>query len=100
MADDGKHYSKTKMFSRDRWRSRSNTDETKVNSNLDQNVADFLKPSNSTRTRPVIHQAPRIDIAAAQRWAGNSADLKSGNGTLTPSSLRGRGSQKRARRPG
>ena len=100
MADDGKHHSRSKMFSRERWRSRSNADESRADPSLDQNVADFLKPSNSTRTRPVVPQAPRIDIAAAQRWAGNSADLKSGNGMVTPSSLRGRGSQKRPRRPG
>jgi hypothetical protein len=114
MADDSKHHHHhhhhgvSKFLSRDRWRSKSNPDDPPKGLVTDQNVADFLKPgaasvfaSASGRGRPIAPAAPRIDIAAAQKWAGNSADLRSGNGMPTPSSLRPRGgSQRKPRRPG
>jgi len=98
MADDhGKHHHSLRSL-KDRFRSRSNAAEQRP-ANTEQNVNDFLRSSNSVR-RPAPPLAPRIDIAAAQRWQGNSADLRSGNGMATPSSLRGRGgSQKKARAP-
>ncbi len=81
-----------------RWRSRSDADETKnlvqQQQKQQRNVADFLgeaapmgppptsNPSAASRPRPGPPQAPKIDIAAAQRWTGGSAEL-------TPS-LRGR----------
>ncbi|KAF2669252.1 hypothetical protein BT63DRAFT_479117 [Microthyrium microscopicum] len=103
MADD-KHHHGVSKFLKERWRSKSNPDEPKnLPAGTGQNLDDFLRPSNSTttpRTRPVVPLAPKIDIAAAQRWAGNSAELKSGNnGMQTPSSLKARGSQKKPRRP-
>jgi hypothetical protein len=102
MADDpatstGRHHhGVSKFLSRDRWRSKSNADETANLHSTDQNVADFLRPNASTKTRPSVPVAPRIDIAAAQKWTQSAT----GNGMSTPSSLRGRGgSQKKPRKP-
>lgn len=87
----------SKFLSKSRWRSRSNADEEPpAPQKTDQNIADFLKPSVGTRQRPSVPLAPKIDIAAAQKWTQNAT----GNGISTPSSLRGRGgSQKKPRRP-
>ena len=54
---------------------------------LNADVVDFLKPS-ANKLKPVSPRAPRIDIAAAQRWSGHNPGLKSGNVVHTPSSLR------------
>jgi hypothetical protein len=87
--------------SKDRWRnfgskssppdrSGSTTPEPRPTSNsaaqnfkLNDDVVDFLKPSTN-KLRPVSPKAPKIDIAAAQKWA--SAGPGS-NGLATPSSL-------------
>ena len=65
---------------------------------LSDDVADFLKPSTS-KARPVSPKAPRIgiDIAAAQKWASNSASSAAGYGNLdTPSILRKKDYPRRA----
>jgi hypothetical protein len=85
---------------KDRWRgfgskssspdqSGSTTSEQRPSSNsgaqnftLNDDVVDFLKPSTS-RGRPVSPKAPKIDIAAAQKWASTETP----NGLATPSSL-------------
>jgi hypothetical protein len=101
MADDpstsaGKHHHGVSKFLSSRWRSKSNADQSLPAANVDQNVADFLRPSATARSRSFAPVTPRIDIAAAQQWTANAA----GNGMSTPSSLRGRGgSQKKPRKP-
>lgn len=105
MNDDGgsanKHHAKPKFLIKDRWRGKKAPNESSEPSQeyqLNADVVDFLKPSTN-KLRSVSPKAPRIDIAAAQRWSGQSPELKSGNVVNTPSSLRGRGNnERRARR--
>jgi hypothetical protein len=93
-----KHHAKSKFLSKDRWRGKKAPNESGEDYQLNADVVDFLKPSTN-KLRSVSPRAPRIDIAAAQRWSGHNPELKSGNAVITPSSLRGKGdNERRARR--
>jgi len=88
-----KHHTKSKFLSKDRWRGKKpphESGEPSQDYQLNADVVDFLKPSTN-KLRSVSPRAPRIDIAAAQRWSGHDPELKSGNVVNTPSSLRGKG---------
>ncbi|KAF2434827.1 hypothetical protein EJ08DRAFT_432106 [Tothia fuscella] len=52
------------------------------NFTLNDDVQDFLKPSTS-KSRPISPKTPKIDIAAAQKWASSTDN----NTLATPSSL-------------
>lgn len=99
MTDDGggKQPGRPRFLSKDRWRGKRNSNEANESAaefQLNADVVDFLKPSTG-KVRSVSPKAPRIDIAAAQKWSGNSPELRSGNAILTPSSMRGRGNPER-----
>jgi len=101
MTDDdnggaGRSYGR-KFLTKDRWRGKKPGNDSNEPANdfqLNADVVDFLKPSTG-KGRSLSPKAPRIDIAAAQRWSGNSPELRSGNAIFSPSSLKGKGNTQR-----
>ncbi|KAF2090401.1 hypothetical protein K490DRAFT_71985 [Saccharata proteae CBS 121410] len=98
-----------RFLSKSKWRNKLGKGEEAVADKaekkklMEQDVVDFLKPSTNKFTPP---RAPRIDVAAAQRWPGASDVLKA-NATppseaqlssSVPSSMRGSHQQTGRRR--
>lgn len=83
MTDDSKQHGKQRF----RWRGKRASNEPGQDFQLNADVQDFLKPSTNN-VRSVSPRAPRIDIAAAQRWSGNNPELRSGNAISTEKSER------------
>lgn len=93
MTDDAKQHGRPRFLSKSRWK-RSSNDEQGQDFQLNADVQDFLKPS-TTNTRSVSPKAPRIDVAAAQRWSGNNPELRTGNAFQDPFSTQGGGKRER-----